>query len=72
MEKLQFGNIEQIKQAKEAVISANIGQAFDHLHLALCEKDNLSKSEEGLYDHMVGISDRDDFSCTDGYSETKP
>ena len=70
--RLQFGNIEQIKQAKEGVKSAELGQAFDHLHLALCEKDHLSKKEDQLYNHMESLAFQGDFGLTDGYSETKP
>lgn len=70
--KLQFGNIEQIKQAKEDVKNTNMGRAFDHLHLALCDKDRMSKKEVGLYNHIVHLSDVHPFGLTDGYSETKP
>ena len=69
---LEFGNIAQIKQAKEAVRSAEAGVAFDHLHLALCEKENLTKKEGRLFNHMESLVFEDDFGLTDGYSETKP
>ena len=69
---LKFGDIEQIKQAEEAVIGAKIGRAFDHLHLALCDKDKLTKKEDQLFNHMESLFLEDDFGLTDGYSETKP
>jgi hypothetical protein len=66
--KYEFGNVKQIKQAKAAVKSAEIGKAFDHLHIVLCEKETLSESEDELLNHVLSLSCDGEFGLTDGYN----
>jgi len=69
--KFEFGNIEHIRRVKEDVERKNMGRAFDHLYLALCEIENYTENENQLFNLMDNICCTDDFGLTDGYSETK-
>lgn len=55
MSKLQFGNIDQIKQAKEEVRKVETEMLISQLHLAFCERDTLSKGENILYDTVSAM-----------------